>query len=831
MALSKTARISISKKIVDYRSRRRGLEDGIAAIQAALLEAQSLDAANKAAFDVVNARISAYHYEYRSMYGFAGNDRSDVTDFDLETAVDLDPNSRFYPTNAMALPPSLSAPWLVLQPYMRTIGFGLNANEVADTNSALLESDLITALRNSLDEVNTSGIPEIEFVTGLECSGDIFTPSAAVSATIAQAVADAEAWLERLTLYRDQLPANEIDGVRKSGNSVYAGVLDAAIAAVETWLGLPDTNPSHGQLTCVAFYALDPSTLGPTKMQTSVANALIAVLDNRVTEQQARAAQIQTYFGVPSQDLVTGEVTETGYNGFPFDVNTGTASASADIRGAAVLSDGSVVLSFAGTNVFNGTPAPRLVKLRESGKIDDRFLTNIGTAAQTQTIAAVVADASDNLFLGGTFTTFNSKSRRGLVKLFSNGTEDQLFNEAFMGPLFIGPNASVLAVAVQPDGKVLVGGQFTSYNGNARNHLIRLNADGSEDVAFYANLGTAFDSVVSSIAIQADGKIVVGGSFTTLNSVSRGSLVRLNANGSEDAGFAAAIGTGVAGTVSSVAIQADGKIVIGGGFNTVNGNVRLRAARLNADGSDDAGFYANFGGVGGGLTVVNVVKVRPDQKILIGGNYSAVTPSPRTDLNLLNTNGSLDATFTTNVGTATNPGQVLGIAVYADNRAVVVGQYALFNGATRNGVVRLAPDGTLDPTIIPEDGVGIYVERWPYLKLLISRIGGSSFNVRTHENILARQQQAILDAEFAFNAYRLLCNAVLLSAPTNATKAVHVKDSSGFQVGDNVFVVSDTQEEVSATIVAINGNSFDLSQPVAAKYRPNEWARLYKDLT
>jgi uncharacterized delta-60 repeat protein len=143
----------------------------------------------------------------------------------------------------------------------------------------------------------------------------------------------------------------------------------------------------------------------------------------------------------------------------------------------------------------------------------------------------------------------------------------------------VGFHGGVAAVAVQPDGKVLIAGLFTTVNGTNRNSIARLNADGSLDGSF--NPGTGVNGTVSSVALQLDGKVLIGGSFTSVNGTNRNNIARLNANGSLDGSFDP--GTGANGIVRSIALQSDGKVLIGGDFTTVNGMVRPKVARLHGD--------------------------------------------------------------------------------------------------------------------------------------------------------------------------------------------------------------------------------------------------------
>jgi uncharacterized delta-60 repeat protein len=154
------------------------------------------------------------------------------------------------------------------------------------------------------------------------------------------------------------------------------------------------------------------------------------------------------------------------------------------------------------------------------------------------------------------------------------------------------PEAVTISV-IQADGKIVVGGFFTTVEGRTANRIARLNADGTFDATFNAGIG-APNNLVETIAIQNDGKILVGGPFTNFGGTGRNYLVRLNSDGSIDADFN--IGTGTNGSVRAVGLQSDGKIIIGGAYTTFNGAPASQIIRLNANGSLDATF--NTGGTG-----------------------------------------------------------------------------------------------------------------------------------------------------------------------------------------------------------------------------------------
>ena len=246
-----------------------------------------------------------------------------------------------------------------------------------------------------------------------------------------------------------------------------------------------------------------------------------------------------------------------------------------------------------------------------------------------------------------------------------------------------GANAWVGAMAIQPDGKILVGGDFSVLGGVPRNLIGRLNPDGKVDVDF--NRGVA-DGAIYAMALQADGKIVVGGSFTTMGGQPRQNIARLNQDGSLDYSF----NPGADFPVTALAMQTDGKIVVGGIFNTLGGQPRQFLGRLNLDGSLDATFNP------GTDLQIDVLAVQADGKILVGGYFKQLAGQTREHIGRLNSDGSLDLAFV--------PGadhRVYAFAIQPDGKIVVGGEFSTLAGQTRNYIGRLNPDGSLDPVFDP----------------------------------------------------------------------------------------------------------------------------------
>jgi hypothetical protein len=128
-------------------------------------------------------------------------------------------------------------------------------------------------------------------------------------------------------------------------------------------------------------------------------------------------------------------------------------------------------------------------------------------------------------------------------------------------------------------------------------------------------------------------------------------------------------------------------------------------------------------------------------------------------------------------------------------------------------------------------GSGLYFERWNYLLLRLNFFGGSLLSYKNFDKAINAQNALQAQADLSKNTYSTLLTASILSAPSNGTKVLHLKNIGDFAVGDNIFIVSDTQEEMGLTIASVEGNKITVDREVPAKYRPAEWARVYKDKT
>ena len=208
-------------------------------------------------------------------------------------------------------------------------------------------------------------------------------------------------------------------------------------------------------------------------------------------------------------------------------------------------------------------------------------------------------------------------------------------------------------------------------------------------------MASIIQSGVNVLAVQPDGKVLAAGGFDFVNNSLTGKIQRFETSGAPDATFNVG-GTGANGFIAAVVVQPDGKILVGGGFTTFNGQARPLVVRLNANGSLDTGFTF---ATATSIRQIGSIALQPDGKILVGsGGNLATATGPQTGgiVRLLPT-GALDPSF--NIGTGiTQGGQVTAMLVQADGNIVLGGSFTDFNGQNLRLLVRLLPSGALDPS-------------------------------------------------------------------------------------------------------------------------------------
>lgn len=310
-------------------------------------------------------------------------------------------------------------------------------------------------------------------------------------------------------------------------------------------------------------------------------------------------------------------------------------------------------------------------------------------------VNTIIVQHDGKIIIGGNFSSYNKQERRGIIRLNADGSVDKSF--AIGG----GFNNEVKALALQPDGKVIAGGAFSNYDGpgNSCNRIVRLNSDGSMDNSFAISIG--FQGKVMALAVQNDGKVLVGGMLVKFNSIACDGLVRLNANGTLDQNFAYV--KGISGYVYAISVLANGKIMAGGYFGHFDKILSSGIVRLNSDGSLDNSFVVNKGFYTGS---VYAMAPQPNGKILVAGNFKSYKEVPCHFITRLNNDGSLDNSFPVS-GEPIKEYSGYGIftlVIQPDGKIIAAGKFDYYNTTLRQSVLRLNSDGSLDNSFGSETG-------------------------------------------------------------------------------------------------------------------------------
>lgn len=465
-----------------------------------------------------------------------------------------------------------------------------------------------------------------------------------------------------------------------------------------------------------------------------------------------------------------------------FSIGTGF---NAGVYAVAIQADGKYIVSGDFTS-YNGTTVNRLARINTDGSLDNTF--NNGGAGLNAAASDIYVLPNKKIAIGGSFTTYNGTTVNRFACLDTTGTRDSTFN------IGTGFNNPVYKIFPDQNGKLVIGGTFTAYNGVSYNRIVRVDTTGTPDSTFaigtgfsyyvygifqgpgsdiyatgeqvlyngYARIGLTrinndgsidpfmghggFNGDVLDAAVQSDGKVVVVGNFTRYNDLANNYIARFNADGTYDNTFNSGGAWPNAG-LSSIGIQSDNKIIVGGSFSSYDGNSGNRIARLNSDGSYDNTFQK---GTGFSCCGVNTIVVLPNDKMYIGtraGTYNGVS-SPF--LIKLNADGTKDNSLNIGTGFVNGNNGVTSVHIQNDGKLIVAGDFPLFQGQTRVGIVRLNPNGTLDPTFDAKSGTGVRAELQPDGKILVGGFN-MSFDGVSRQRIARLNTDGTLDLTYNVN--------------------------------------------------------------------------------
>jgi uncharacterized delta-60 repeat protein len=346
--------------------------------------------------------------------------------------------------------------------------------------------------------------------------------------------------------------------------------------------------------------------------------------------------------------------------------------------------DGTIAVGGAFTTIF-GIANPYLSYINPVNAIlDSRY--NLYTNNTVWTTAPYPSD--NKLIIGGQFTTVGWVARTRVARINTAWGLDT----SFADPLV---NNIVYASAIQSDGKILIGWAFTGVTGTGRTYLARLNSDGTLDTTFNANITIVAGNAVRAIAIQSDGKILIGWVFTTVWGVARNRIARLNSDGTLDATFNANANN----IVYTIGLQSDGKILLWWTFTTMGGVARNRIARVSSTGGLDGVFNPNAN------NTVWDLKIDSSGNVVMGGAFTTMGGVARNRIARVSSTGGLDGVFNPNANNT-----VQAVTIEPSGNIIFGGSFTTVTAAltARNRIARVSSTGGLDGVFNPNASNTVY---------------------------------------------------------------------------------------------------------------------------
>lgn len=404
-------------------------------------------------------------------------------------------------------------------------------------------------------------------------------------------------------------------------------------------------------------------------------------------------------------------------------------------------SDGKVI--FGGDfSKYNGSTANRIARLDTAMKLDGAFSTNVGTGPNDRVNASLI-HTGGKIVLAGKFTSCNGTARNRITRLLTTGANDSTFS------IGTGANGEILALAQLPDGSIFIGGTFTTYNGVSRINIAKLTSTGALDTSFTS--GFAVSDFVNTIEVQSDGKILVGGIFASYSGNTVSNIVRLTSTGAFDSTFAT--GLGFDDSVSCIK-QSGTNILVGGDFRNFNGTARRCLARLTSTGALDTTFVPFAITVFGGGSGVKSIQVQADGNIMIAGGF-AERIARVTSL------GALDTTFDPNPGFGPHDGRgslgswVKSMSIQTDGKVVCGGFFTSYNNNPVSNITRITPTGAgtiarqaADPgekeVAVNDDVDGVYVYPNPfstYITVDLKNLNANAIKIFSSTGELVKSQK------------------------------------------------------------------------------------------
>ena len=468
---------------------------------------------------------------------------------------------------------------------------------------------------------------------------------------------------------------------------------------------------------------------------------------------------------------------QTVYNNPGFSTGTGLDSY---INSSAKQPDGKLLIGGSFME-YNGTAVSALCRLFPDGSIDSSFHFNTSNGM----VAAIQFQSDGKIIIGGHFDEWDGVVRNHIARLNADGTLDLTFDPGDGFESLPGSGYSyVYDLKIQSDGKIIAVGTFELYHGIARKSIARINSDGTPDTSYdpgsLIESGTPAVAELFSCEIQPDGKLLLAGNYMGFNSAPTDGLLRLNTDGTRDMTFAPTFDIdglpGYGSVLLYVKLQPDNKVLLGGYFTEVNGTPSVSIARLTSSGAVDNSFLppvlpSDFTGAGS-VAQVFTIALQDDGKILLGGSFDTLNSLPTRNIARLMPDGSPDYGF--DIQYYSDLGEVVYALLSLGNSSFLAGgAFETIQGEPNRFLAKLDVCGTFSVTEQPacgdyywSTGDSTYAESGTYFARLSNSEGCDSVAVLqlAIPDVLDRQELCIIGLDSLTNHNRVVWEKPFSSA-------------------------------------------------------------------
>lgn len=324
------------------------------------------------------------------------------------------------------------------------------------------------------------------------------------------------------------------------------------------------------------------------------------------------------------------------------------------------------------------------------------------------TVSRIGLQSTGKSIITGNFTAYNTIARNGIARLNTDVTLDTTFSSIGSTTDFTG--YPIQGLDIQSDDKIVVVGRFSGFSGGSNGaNIARLLPNGSIDTAFniggagFTGISGTNSNIVYTIKMLSNGYMLAGGDFNWYNGIQSNSLVKIKPDGSVDNTFNMPVLAGYKNTITSIAIQSDGKILVTGYFYMPPNGTYRSLIRLLSDGSIDTSFTTgdlsgsiDHNQIGSGGFPLSKVIMQPDGKIIVVGAFTKFNGVNVNCIVRLLSSGVLDTSFIT--ATGVNRKILEAIIEPSTNKIIIGGEFDLFGTTSIKKMIRLSTNGSLDNT-------------------------------------------------------------------------------------------------------------------------------------